>query len=281
MELCFFAQTVEVGFNVNLIGMRQWDQMFSTRQLASLLTLANLVRVCFQKLKLEDPEFATAVATVLALAVDRQADYSSSICTWVQGGEFVGHTFAQGQSLPIKWDFAEAVPFASGSGNWEGAIGWVTRVLDEVSAAQSLPGTAQRASATEQPLPDDSAQLIFTDPPYYDAVPYADLSDFFYVWLKRTIGGLYPGLFNLPTTQKQGEIVQLAERNPKYAYKTRDYFEQLMGKALGDSRRVAAPGGLAVIVFAHKETSAWETMLQAVISAQLVAGFEGCYRGCI
>jgi hypothetical protein len=173
--------------------------------------------------------------------------------------------------LPIKWDFAEVVPFASGSGSWEGAIGWVARVLDEVAAAHSQQGNVQQASATEQPLPDDSAQLIFTDPPYYDAVPYADLSDFFYVWLKRTIGTLYPSLFKERTTQKEGEIVQLAERNPKYAYKTRDYFEQLMGEALGDSRRVAAPSGLAVIVFAHKETSAWETMLQAVITAGWIA----------
>jgi len=254
-------------FNINLIGVSRWDQMFSSRQLASLLTLAKLVRMCFSKIKAQDSEFAIAVATTLAMAVDRQADYSSSICTWVQGGEFVGHTFAQGQSLPIKWDFAEVVPFASGSGNWDGAVGWVTRVLDEVASAKSLPGTVQKASSTEQPLPDDSAQLIFTDPPYYDAVPYADLSDFFYVWLKRTIGTLHPSLFQHRTTQKEGEIVQLAERNPKYAFKTRDYFEKLMGSALCDSRRVASPSGLAVIVFAHKETSAWETMLQAVISA--------------
>jgi len=254
-------------FNINLIGVNRWDQMFSSRQLASLLTLAKLVRACFEEIKAKDSEFATAVATVLALAVDRQADYASSICTWVQGGEFVGHTFAQGQSLPIKWDFAEAVPLASGSGNWEGAVEWVTRVLEKVAAARSQPGTVQMASAIEQPLPDDSAQLVFTDPPYYDAVPYADLSDFFYVWLKRTIGPLHPSLFHQRTTQKEGEIVQLAERNPKYAFKTREYFEELMGKALGDSRRVAAPSGLAVIVFAHKETSAWETMLQAVISA--------------
>jgi len=240
--------------------------MFSSRQLASLLTLAELVRRYFATTKVEDSESATAVATVLALAVDRQADYSSSICTWVQGGEFVGHTFAQGQSLPIKWDFAEVVPFASGSGNWDGAVGWVTRVLDEVAAGHSHPGTVRRASSIEQPLPDDSAQLVFTDPPYYDAVPYADLSDFFYVWLKRTIGTLHPTLFEQRTTQKSGEIVQLAERNPQYAFKTRDYFEDLMAKALRDSRRVAAPSGLAVIVFAPTETAAWETMLQAVIS---------------
>ena len=254
-------------FNINLIGVNRWSQMFSSRQLLSLLTLATLVRAVFATLKDKDRDFAVAVATVLALAVDRQADYSSTICTWVQGGEFVGHTFAQGQSLPIKWDFAETVPFASGSGNWEGAVGWVTRVLEEVASAESPSGVAEKSSATEQPLPDNSAQVVVTDPPYYDAVPYADLSDFFYVWLKRTIGPLHAALFQKKMTQKKDEIVQLAERNPKYAYKTRSYFEKLMAQALSECRRIAAANGLAVIVFAHKETSAWETMLQAVISS--------------
>ncbi|MFH1009686.1 MAG: DUF1156 domain-containing protein, partial [bacterium] len=258
-------------FNINLIGVNRWDMMFSSRQLISLLTLAKLVRTYFAKIKTQDLEFAKAVATVLAMAVDRQADYSSSICTWVQSGEFIGHTFAQGQSLPIKWDFAEVAPFASGSGNWEGAVGWIVRVLEEGVASDLHQGEIQRASAIEQPLPDDSAQLVFTDPPYYDAVPYADLSDFFYVWLKRTVGPIHPLLFQQCTTQKEGEIVQLSERNSKYAYKTRSYFEQLMRKALEDSRRVVAPSGLAVIVFAHKETSAWETMLQALISSGWIA----------
>jgi adenine-specific DNA methylase len=245
--------------------------MFSSRQLAGLLTLTALVRRVFATLKDKDAEFAVAVATVLALAVDRQADYSSAICTWVQGGEFVGHTFAQGQSLPIKWDFAETVPFASGSGNWEGAVGWVLRVLEEVASAKLPVGVAEQSSATAQPLPDNSAQVVVTDPPYYDAVPYADLSDFFYVWLKRTIGPLHPSLFQQRMTQKEDEIVQLAERNPKYAFKTRGYFENLMAQALNECRRVTASNGLAVIVFAHKETSAWETMLQAVISSGWIA----------
>jgi len=257
-------------FNVNLIGINRWELMFSSRQLASLLTLAKLARSCFANFRPQDTSFAVAVATVIALAIDRQADYLSSICTWVQAGEFVGHTFAQGQSLPIKWDFAETVPFASGSGNWTGAVGWVTRVLDEIAAAHLLIGNAHIGSATEQLLPDDLAQCILTDPPYYDAVPYADLSDFFYVWLKRTIGPLHPELFQERTTRKEGEIVQLAERNPQYSFKTKEYFEQLMRDALRESRRVAAPSGLAVIVFAHKDTQAWEAMLQAVVAADWI-----------
>ena len=254
-------------FNVNLIGVNRWELMFTARQLVSMLTLSSLVRDGYSKLKSQNSDCAEAVATALAMVVDRQADYSSSICTWVQSGEFIGHTFAQNQSLPIKWDFAEVVPLASGSGSWDGAVDWVARVLENLTQSQLQSGTAQKASATDQPFPNDSAQLVVTDPPYYDAVPYADLSDFFYVWLKRSIGFLHPTLFSEPTTQKEGEIVQLAERNPKYAFKTREYFERLMVEALADSRRVVSPEGIAVIVFAHKETTAWETMLQAVISA--------------
>ena len=254
-------------FNINLIGVHRWEQMFTSRQLVSLLTLGRLIRRCGPEMQGNDADFAAAVTTVLGLAADRQADYSSAICTWVQSGEFIGHTFAQGQSLPIKWDFAEVVPFASGSGNWEGAIDWVARVIEKTTDAGLHVGNVHRGSATAVPLPDDSVGVVVTDPPYYDAVPYADLSDFFYVWLKRNVGHLHPDLFKDPLTQKNGEIVQLAERNPKYAFKTREYFERLMCDALVECRRITAANGLAVIVFAHKETSAWETMLQAVMSA--------------
>ena len=97
-------------------------------------------------------------------------------------------------------------------------------------------GQVQQASATQSPLPDDSATLFITDPPYYDLVPYADLSDFFYVWLKRTIGHLHRPLFDAPLSPKREEIVQLAERNPAYAYKTRQNFEDLMGNALEENQ---------------------------------------------
>ena len=117
-------------------------------------------------------------------------------------------------------------------------------------------------------LPDDCASAFITDPPYYDAVPYADLSDFFYVWLKRSIRELYPNLLSDELTPKREEAVQLAERNPKYAYKTKAHFEMQMVKALEEGRRITLPTGIGVVVFAHKTTSAWETMLQALIGAR-------------
>lgn len=254
-------------FNIQLLQVHRWGDLFSARQVAALATLCRILSRSIDLIKGDEPEFGKAVATLLAFAVDRQADYCTSICTWVASGEFVGHNFAQGQSLPIKWDFAEVAPFSVGSGNWEGAVEWIGRVVENLAQAQLTEGQAERVSATDHVLPDDVANAIFTDPPYYDAIPYADLSDFFYVWLRRNLGAVHPLLFQAELTPKEQEVVQLAERNPLYSYKTRGNFEHLMSAALLEGRRVTKPDGIGVFVFAHKETSAWETMLQAVIDA--------------
>src|SRR5262249_1012519 len=128
-------------------------------------------------------------------------------------------------------------------------------------------GEVSLNSATSQPLPDGSAALIVTDPPYYDLVPYADLSDFFFVWLKRSTANTFAELFEASLSPNLGEAVQLAERNVDYAYKTKDYYESLMTKSMVECRRVLDPRGLAVIFFAHKGTGAWESQLQAMIDA--------------
>ena len=123
-------------------------------------------------------------------------------------------------------------------------------------------GTAECASATEHPLPDNAAHCVFTDPPYYDAVPYANLSDFFYVWLRRILLSFYPDVFSETKTPKQNEVVQLAERNPAYSYKTREHFESLMQRSMAEARRFLMPGGIGLVVFAHKSTAGWEVQLR-------------------
>ncbi len=250
-------------FNIHLLDTTRWGDLFNPRQALALATLTRDCRAAVDSLELE-PELAKAVRTCLALVVDRCADYWSSLARWV--GEFVANTFGR-QALGIIWDFAEVYPFSDTSGNFDGALEWVIRVLEREALAGSKPGTVALGSAAAHPLPDDSAALLFTDPPYYDAVPYADLSDFFYVWLRRSLGDVHTDILSASLTEKRGEIVQLAERNKAYAYKTRDYFEKLMRDAMREGRRVLAPGGLGVVVFAHKTTIGWETQLQAMIDA--------------
>jgi len=130
-----------------------------------------------------------------------------------------------------------------------------------------LPQVRQ-GSATELPYPDDFFDAVLTDPPYYDNVPYADLSDFFYVWLKRTVGDLYPDLFATPLTPKAQEMVADASKAGGME-EARRRFEEMLTQSFREIRRVLRPDGIAVIVFAHKTTAAWETVIGALIAAGL------------
>lgn len=130
-----------------------------------------------------------------------------------------------------------------------------------------IPNVFQ-ASATELPFPDNYFDAVFTDPPYYDNVPYSYLSDFFYVWLKRAIGDLYPELFATPLTPKSKEIV--AYTNERSWEEAKEYFENMLSQAFKEIHRVLKPNGIAVIVYAHKTTSGWETLINSLLDSGLV-----------
>ncbi len=252
-------------FNVHLIGIDEWGKLFNDRQCLAMITLVQITRNAIEQIVASsDRSLAIAIGTCLAFAIDRCADYWSSLATWA--GEFVRNTFGR-QALGIIWDYAEVNGFSGGSGNYIGAIDWICRCIDKERHSLTKIGQVGRASACDSPLPDGSANVFMTDPPYYDAVPYADLSDFFYVWLKRSVGEYHNDLFNETLSPKKGEIVQLSERNQNYAYKTRQYYEDLMKQAMLEGRRVLDPNGIGVVVFAHKTTIGWETQLQAMIDA--------------
>jgi adenine-specific DNA methylase len=253
-------------FNVPLYGMSRWGDLFSPRQQLSLITLARLVRKAGELAEKDGGrELGVAVQTCLALALGKQADSNSSLCAWRPTSLDIGHTFGR-QALPMMWDFAEANVVSRSTRDWsnavEGGLKALTSIDDEVKGGQ-----AAQASATQHPLPDDSADAFVTDPPYYSAVPYADLSDFFYVWLRKAIGDRHPDLFRDRTTPKSQEIVSLAHRAAMYREKDTAWFEARMGQACAEGRRVLRPGGVGVVVFASKETAAWQAMLGALIGS--------------
>ena len=255
-------------FNIKLLGVEQWVDLFSARQAIVVHEYCQAIRQ-FHDSAIEagrDADLAKAVSTCLALALDKVADFNASLCMWRPGTLDVGHVFGR-QALGIVWDFVESNPLSGHYVDWNRACGHVRKVIDEIAATVTKSATVIRASATVQVMPEDSVDVYFTDPPYYDMVPYADLSDFFYLWLKRSIGRLEPDLFADRTTPKRGEIVQLAERNPEYAFKTKSYYEDGMRSAFAVARSSLKPGGVAVIVFAHKETATWETQLTALVDA--------------
>ena len=171
----------------------------------------------------------------------------------------------------MVWDYTELNPFSGATGDWLGALEWIVRVTRHAAQVSDQPAIVQQGTATRLPYPDNHFNVVVTDPPYYNAVPYADLSDFFYVWLKRSVGFLYPDLFLTPLAPKTAEIAEMAGWDPRrYAYKDKAFYEQEMTFAFAEARRVLRPDGVFVIVFAHKSTAAWETLLNSLLEAGLV-----------
>ncbi|OGA55364.1 MAG: adenine-specific DNA methylase [Betaproteobacteria bacterium RIFCSPLOWO2_12_FULL_62_58] len=250
-----------------IYGISEWGDCFTARQTLALGTFVRLVRQLEAQIGTKvDAAFLSAIQTVLALAVGRLADYSSSLCRWVAAGEFIGNTFGR-QALPMMWDFCEVFPGSDSTGGFPGACDWIVAVLNREVSSSLHGGHAQVASATAHPLPDDSANAIVTDPPYYDAVAYAFLSDFFYVWLRRNLVNVHPDLFKGEVVPKDSEIV--VDRPHELSNSTHDiaYYERELAKAFAEGRRVVRPDGVGTIVFASKTTASWEAILKAVVDA--------------
>ena len=248
-----------LGFRVQRYGMLRWRDMFTPRQLLTISTLVKLVRDTLSDDRAPDG-LGVAVRSCLALAVDRLCDYQNTGCSWNPSGSALPHLFTR-QALPIIWDYGEANPLGSSSGSWSGAVKHVLQGLRNAQVSEQGADVGM-ASASRHPLPTDCAHLVVTDPPYYDAIPYADLSDFFYVWLRRMLADDHPGLFGSPLVPRDEECVV----NP-VAGKDRDYYRRVMTDALAEARRVTRPDGIGVVIFAHKSTGGWEDLLAAMLDA--------------
>ncbi|MFH1268873.1 MAG: DUF1156 domain-containing protein, partial [Planctomycetota bacterium] len=213
--------------------------------------------------------FAESVATCLAMALGRQADFTCSLCLWWSGGEKIQHVFGR-QAIGMVWDSAECNPWSNSTGCWTGAYEWGAKVCEHGASSPTNPAHVEQASATENPLPDDAAAAFVTDPPYYDAVPYAYLSDFFYVWMRRTLADIHPTILGDASVPKEEEIV--VDRPHKLSQSTKNiaFYERELTRAFAEGRRVLAPNGVGTIVFASKTTASWEAVLNAVIDAGFV-----------
>jgi adenine-specific DNA methylase len=249
------------AFSQRNYGMDKFENLFTARQSLALTTLVRLVQEVGEKLAIEkDQGLSVGVQTCLALAIDRQADKISSLGRWDIARENPQGTFAR-QALPIIWDFSEVNPISGSAGDLNTALGWVLNFC-ETNSILSHAGQVQQVNAASYSLPDDFAQCFFSDPPYYDAVPYADLSDFFYVWLKRTLHNALTANFQTQLTPKDDECIVDEVKG-----KDKAYFEKTMGQAMAEGCRYLALNGIGVIVFAHKSTAGWEAQLNAMIQA--------------
>ena len=296
-----------LGFRVQRYGMLRWGDLFTARQKAVLVGLLNTLPSSHGRTAgpLEPmvlpreggppentghrpaagggdhsiphegvlPECAftankhsIGLATALACAFNRVSMSNMSCTRWNAVAEKMQHTFGR-QALPIVWDFAEVAITAEAPGNWKSGYKLIADVVDV--AVSTTCGQIQPADATHHPIPDQSASVWFTDPPYYDAVPYADLSDFFLVWLKRALPD-HP-LLRDPFDAKNSlspkirEAVQDETKQDEGRPKDREWFEETMARAFAEGRRVLHDDGVGSVIFAHKTTEGWEALLSGMI----------------
>ncbi len=247
---------------VTRFGMATFADLYSRRQLQALCTFAHRVSL----------PGAGEVNEILALAVGRAANAWTSLCRWHQSGEKIEGAFS-GQKIPMVWDFAEASPFSGATGGWDGAVEWVAAVVEK-SASFAPLGQVHQADAALAMLPDASASVWFTDPPYYDAVPYADLADFFLVWLKRSLAGIRMGdpyTPENPLSPKAQECVwNQSQTDDQGQPKTPAFFERKFSDAAATGRKTLSDDGVACVVFAHKSTDGWEALLTGLIAGGFV-----------
>ena len=254
-------------FNAPLYGHSTWGSLFNSRQLLAMTAYVRHARGAIAAAISQDKEFGLAFAAVLGLAIDRLADLNASLCVWQLSTPNTAHVFGR-WALPMIMDYGEVNPLAGGGGSPESAVWRMAAAIKNIAAGITNQGDVTLVSADALSLPDNSVDLLVTDPPYYNAVPYADISDFFYVWLRRVIGDVFPDLFSTPLTPKIVEICEMSGWDPnRYGHKDKAFFETKMRLAMQRARTALKPSGVGVVVFAHKSTAGWEAMLQALVDA--------------
>lgn len=261
------------NFNYGSYGAKTWGDLFSPRQKLSLYTLGELVREYEAQLITAgvDKILARDTAATLALGVSNIVHYSTNISTWL--AEHMISCFIQGNTIAMRMDWAEANPISTqyvGSIDYSFSQGLqAIRSLVFGKIGRSLNVLHQNAA--ELNLPDDSADLFFSDPPYYDVIQYADLSDLCFVWLKRFLQHDFRELFSCNLTPKTEQIVvnPFAKIDGR-GEQTHERYTDLMTKAFSEARRILKPEGIGCVVFAHKGTEAWETLLSSIVDAGFV-----------
>ena len=267
------------AFSVDGYGFDSWRKLFTNRQLLALGTLIKTIRriPTFESFQ-DDGEALLPLIAMLAAALDRAANYMSMLCIWEPVASEIKQTFLR-FALPITWDFAEGNPLASADRLFAGGVSNVARVLDSVTLAIPSNNSSAKVLCQSAITPAEQHDLVVTDPPYYDAIPYSDLMDFFHIWLHRTLSGIAPEFdraFREPlgpkwsTDDHDGELIDDANRFNGDRERSRKSYEDGMARAFQACHSALPPDGRLVVAFANKQPDAWEALVSATVRAGFV-----------
>ena len=280
-----------LGFRIQAYGITKWKDLYTNRQLTALTTFSDLVVETQKKVEadaiavgMSDDHvplckgghgaraYGEAVGVYLAFAVDRQADIGSTIASWINTIGAIRNTFGR-QAIPMTWDFAEANPFSSSTGCFSNMVDWIVKCIDNFPIAQFEAEVSQRDAQSDCGLRNI---MISTDPPYYDNIDYADLSDYFYIWMRRSLKDSYPGLFSTVLVPKTEELIATPFRHGSSMEEAKSFFESGMLSASKQMYLYAREDVPVTIYYAYKQSdsdadgtasSGWETMLNSIVKA--------------
>lgn len=278
----FLREEVPVGLNTNQArryGLTEWRDMFAPRQIFAHHTFLDKFSQCKEEIYEEyDEPVAEVIMTYLTFAADKLLDYNSRMCAWAPSDAKIGHSFERAD-YAFKWSFAEGNPLVE-------ELGYTWALDSMVEVYEELRELSGHSDAEVSVLQDDSASLslnnnsvdaVIFDPPYYDSMMYAEMADFFYVWMKKYLGDVYPSFFTDKLTEKKEEAVANPERfeglagdDESKAQMAKEDYEGKMSDIFSDLHRVLTDDGILTMMFTHKSTEAWDTLTKSLIKSGFV-----------
>ncbi|TSA50209.1 DUF1156 domain-containing protein [archaeon] len=257
------------GIRVHLYGMKTWGSLFNPRQLVAMETFVETLHEALDRMKDEitDEEYRNVVGIYLGLWVSRNSMRMSSVGRWNLSGEKVETPF-DGARLPMKWDYPEANPFTNVTGGFANQLHWIIHFLYRESVLRKHTHVLQGDGA-RLPVQEGTSDVVVTDPPYFDEAAYADLSDFFYIWIKRGIGDVIPEVLATPQTPKTEEATALKHRFGGDATAANRHFTEKLTEIFTEAKRVSKSDAIFTVIFAHQSTEAWVALIDSLFAAGL------------
>lgn len=245
-------------------GFNRWGDLFSDRQLFMLQSFTK--NFSLKKNKIEPTQYTQALYTYLAIWIDRIAVANTSLGRWHNGRETIEHPFSR-QAIAMVFDYPESNPFCSSSGSATNQLEWILRYIESESNSSFCTNLKNASSGERSQFGGKQLTAVVTDPPYYDAIAYADISDFFYVWLKRTLNDTYPLNFSTPQTPKSEECTALKHHHNNSEQEAKLYFEKKLTDIFDAIEQQTSD--IVSIMFAHQTTEAWTTLCNSILSARM------------